>query len=265
MQDHFRYLVYDIETITDKKLLQKVLYPEMEGKVEDAFQKHVTELAAEGKDFINPAFHLPITIGVVALNADFEISKIGILGKDQNSPRTLVEHFWDTYNDYEPILVDYNGKGFDLRVLELWAFRLGLAIRPSHFQKFGTRYKFSDERHMDLHEFLSNHGAIRWKGGLNLFSKILGKPGKMGTTGDQVQSLYDQGNFFQIQDYCLSDAMDTYFVFLRTLVMRGIITLSREKELVLEAKVQMETLQEKEGYFKSYLDQFKFWNPDQGL
>jgi predicted PolB exonuclease-like 3'-5' exonuclease len=264
MKGSFRYLVYDIETITDKALLQRVLYPELEGKPEQAYERHLAELATEGRDFINPAFHQPVTIGVVALNGDFEISKIGLLGKEHNNPRALVEHFWDTYNDYEPILVDYNGKGFDLRILELWAFRLGLVIRPSHFEKFGARYKFSEERHMDLHEFLGNHGAIRWRGGLNLFSKILGKPGKMGTTGEQVQNLYDQGKFFQIQDYCLSDAMDTYFVFLRTLVMRGVLPLKREKDLVLAAKTHMEELNRKEGYLKDYLEHFNFWDPNQG-
>ena len=57
MQSNFRYLVYDIETVTDKALLQKVLYPEMEGDPEGAYQKHLAELADEGRDFINPSFH----------------------------------------------------------------------------------------------------------------------------------------------------------------------------------------------------------------
>ena len=263
MTANFRYLVYDIETVTDKKLLQKVLYPDLQGKEEKAYQQHLAELAKEGRDFINPSFHRPVSIAVAALNSDFEISKIGILGKGENKPRALVEHFWEMYNDSHPVLVDFNGKGFDLRVLELWAFRLGLSIRSSHYEKFGTRYRFSEERHMDLHEFLTNFGAIRLRGGLNLFSKILGKPGKTSTKGDMVQPLFDKGDQFQIDDYCLSDVLDTYFVFLRTLVMRGVLDLNREKMLVDAARIHLEKMREQEGYFKTYLEHFDYWDPEQ--
>lgn len=261
MSENFRFLVYDIETVTDKPLLQKVLYPEMEGEAEAAYQKHLAELAEEGRDFVNPSFHQPVSIAVVALNSDFEIQKIGLLGKDDKSPRDLAEHFWETYNQYRPVLVDFNGKGFDLRVLELWAFRLGISIRQSHFEKFGARYKFAEEAHLDLHEFLTNYGAIRLRGGLDLFAKILGKPGKMDTKGDQVQALYDEGKRFEIDDYCLADTMDTYFVFLRTLVMRGVIDLDREKVLVETAKEMMESKSKEESYFKTYLEHFTFWKP----
>lgn len=264
MSQTLRYLIYDIETVTDKNLLQKVLYPELEGDAEAAYQKHLAELAVEGRDFINPSFHRPITIAVAAVNAEFEISKIGLLGKDRKGTRGLVEHFWDTYNQARPVLVDFNGKGFDLRVLEYWAFRLGLTIGSFHFGRNGPRYRFSDDVHLDLHEFLTNYGAIRLKGGLNLFSKILGKPGKMETQGHMVQNLFDEGKIFQIEDYCLSDTMDTYFVFLRTLVMRGVIDLDRERNLVEAAVKNMESYREKEGYFKNYLENFNFWDPEQG-
>lgn len=264
MTNPLHYLVYDIESVTDKKLLQRVLYPGREGQEEETFREHVLELSMEGKEFINPAFHRPITIAAIAVNSDFEISKIGLLGKDKPGTRGLVEHFWETYNQYRPVLVDFYGKGFDMRVLELWAFRLGIAIGGFHFGRNGPRYKFSDDVHFDLNEFLSNFGSIRLRGGLNLFSKILGKPGKMETQGHMVQDLYDRGKFFEIEDYCLSDAMDTYFVFLRTLVMRGIIDLVREKSLVEAARDKMGETKNKEGYFINYLAHFQFWDPEQG-
>jgi hypothetical protein len=264
MSKKLNYLIYDIETVTDKKLLQRVLYPGREGQEEETYREHLLELAKEGRDFVNPSFHRPITIAAIAVNADFELAKIGLLGKDKPGTRGLVEHFWHTYNEYRPVLVDFNGKGFDMRVLELWAFRLGIAIDSFHFGRNGPRYRFSDDVHFDLHEFLSNFGAIRWRGGLNLFSKILGKPGKMETQGHMVQDLFDQGRGFEIDDYCLSDAMDTYFVFLRTLVIRGIMDLEREKALVEAARDKMEEMKERDGYFKSYLANFEFWDPEQG-
>lgn len=261
MSSQFRYLVYDIETRIDKALLNRVLYAGENLSDQQAYEAQLAELAKDGRDFINPAFHVPVCIAAVGLNPDFEILKIGMLGKDGKTPRALVEHFWETYNQNRPVLVDFNGKGFDLRVLELWAFRLGLSIRESHYDKFGPRYRFNEEHHLDLHEFLTNYGAIRWKGGLNLFSKILGKPGKMDTKGDMVQALYESGDLFRIEDYCLGDAMDTYFVFLRSLVLRGVIDLGRERMLVEAAKTEMEKHLKEEGFFKAYLDAFGFWDP----
>ncbi len=255
----FKYLVYDIETCVDKALLNKVLYAGAGLGDEEAYRKHLSELAVDDRTFINPAFHAPISIAAIGLSQDFEILKIGLLGKDSKDPHALVEHFWEMYNQNRPVLVDFNGKGFDLRVLELWAFRLGIAIRASHYDKFGPRYRFNEEHHLDLHEFLTNYGAIRFKGGLNLFSKLLGKPGKMETKGEMVQELFEKGERFCIDDYCLGDAMDTYFVFLRTLVMRGIIDLNRERALVEQAQSELEKKEESEGYFKAYLEAFRFW------
>jgi predicted PolB exonuclease-like 3'-5' exonuclease len=130
---------------------------------------------------------------------------------------------------------------------------LGIAIHSRHFEKFGTRYRFSDENHIDLHEFMSNNGAVRYRGGLDLFAKLIGKPGKLETKGEMVQELYDTNEQFRIDDYCLCDTMDTYFVFLRTRVMRGELTLKQEKELTQEAYGALEQKQAEDDYFKSYL------------
>lgn len=249
---NFKYLVYDIESITNKPLLNRVLYPGENLSDDEAYLKHMAELAEEDRDFVNPAFHQPISIAAVAVADDFSISKIGLLGGEDRSTENIVRDFWDIYNKQRPILVDYNGKGYDLRLLELWAYQLGIALHKRHFDKFGTRYRFSEDNHIDLHEFMSNNGAIRWRGGLDLFAKLIGKPGKMDTKGEMVQELYDNGDQFRIDDYCLCDVMDTYFVFLRTRVMRGELTLKEEKDLVAEAMGAMEEKEIEGDYFKTY-------------
>ena len=75
--------------------------------------------------------------------------------------------------------------------------------------------------HLDLQDVLTNHGAARCNGGLNLVAQLLGKPGKMGLTGDKVQEQWDAGHKMAISDYCRCDVLDTYFVFLRTQVLTG--------------------------------------------
>lgn len=265
MADPFKYLVYDIETIINKPLLNKVLYSDQNLNDEEAYQNQLAELALQERDFINPAFHKPISIAAIAVADDFAITKINLLGGEARTTRSIVMHFWEIYNKQQPILVDFNGKGFDLRLLELWAFQLGITIHSRHFQKYGTRYRYSDEAHLDLHEFLTNNGAIRYRGGLDLFSKLLGKPGKMTTKGHMVQELFEAGEQFKIDDYCFCDAMDTYFVFLRTRVMVGELTLEREHELVEAAKEKMQEKFSQEKYFAAYLENFGTWVPQGNL
>lgn len=260
LASNMKYLCYDIETCINKSTLNRVLYPGLGLNDEEAYQKHLSELALEDRDFVNPSFHQPISIAAIAIDDTFSILRIGLLGGEKRSSRSIVEHFWQTYNSKRPVLIDFNGKGFDMRVLELWAFQLGLTLNKHYFQQYGPRYRFSGE-HIDLQDFLTNHGSVRFRGGLNLFAKLLGKPGKMETEGHMVQGLYEKGEIFKIEDYCLSDAMDTYFVFLRTRVMTGELTLSKERELVNAARGHMQALLEKEGYFKGYMENFGEWIP----
>ncbi len=256
----FKYLIYDMETVTDKTLLNRVMYPG-EGLTDDeAYQKHLSQLSEDGKTFVNPSYHKPVSLAAVAVADNLEIMKIGLLGGQNRTPCSITTNFWNLYREKKPILVDFNGKGFDLRLMELWAFRCGITLPENYFGKFGVRYRFAEEKHLDLHEFLTNYGAIRLAGGLDLFSKILGKPGKTSTKGEMVQDLFDAGDRFRIDDYCLSDALDTYFIFLRVQLLMGHLTLLMEKELVDAAKAKIEEHSTKEGTFKTYLAAFGYWN-----
>jgi 3'-5' exonuclease len=114
---------------------------------------------------------------------------------------------------------------------------------------------------LDLLEWMSNFGAWRMTGGLDLLSKILGKPGKMDTDGDQVYSLYQAGKLQEINDYCMFDTLDTYFVFLRTRVMRGDIALDHEQLLVREAKQFLIDKQSTWPALEKYLANWGDWEP----
>lgn len=257
----FKYLVYDIESVTDKPLLNRVLYSRENFSHDQAYAAHMAELAKEDKNFVNISFHQPVAMAAIAVGNDYSISKIGLIGGDDRTTANIVRGFWEMYNNQRPLMVDFNGHGYDMRLLELWAFRLGVTIGPYHFKKFGPRYRYSFDNHLDLHDFLTNNGAVRYQGGLNLFAKLLGKPGKMTTHGDMVQMLFDEGKLFQIEDYCLCDALDTYFIFLRTRVITGELSLVREKELVVAARQAILQKSQEEGYLKAYLEHFGEWLP----
>ena len=62
----------------------------------------------------------------------------------------------------------------------------------------------------------------------------------MDVHGDMVQDMYDAGRLAEIHDYCRCDVLDTYFVFLRTRVMVGQLTLQAEQEIIAETKAWLE-------------------------
>jgi predicted PolB exonuclease-like 3'-5' exonuclease len=60
---------------------------------------------------------------------------------------------------------------------------------------------------------------------------MLGFPGKLGMSGDKVWERWLDGGIDDIRDYCETDVLNTYLVYLRFEFMRGNLdTASLEKE-----------------------------------
>ena len=140
------------------------------------------------------------------------------------------------------------------------AFRYGLTVQRHFKDKYAARYRFGT-KHIDLHDWLSNYNAVRLHGGLNLLAKVLGKPGKMETKGEEVYDMFLRGQLKEINEYCTHDVLDTYFVFLRNRVLLGELTIEREQEIVQLAKMFLSENSEKIPAFKVYLDNWGDWDP----
>lgn len=154
-------------------------------------------------------------------------------------------------------IVTFNGRGFDMPMLELAAFRYGLTLRE-YCQRSRARFQGNQ---LDLLDWITNFGACRLMGGLNLLAKMLGKPGKMEMAGDQVYGMYREGKLQEINDYCMFDTLDTYFVFLRTRIMTGDLTLDQELEIVGHAR---EFLQSKMNDLPALTQYLRNW-ADKGV
>lgn len=232
------YLVFDVESIADGDLISGVRYPGENLSGEEAIERYRNELIEKwGSEFIPYTFHIPISVTIGKVNRDLELMEVKSLDAPDYRPHEIARKFWKGWDHYgQPTLVSFNGRTFDIPLLELSAFRYGLDIstwfgeNKISYEK--PRHRFNQQSHLDLQEVLTNFSATRFNGGLNLAAMILGKPGKMGISGHMVQDLYDQGKLKTINDYCRCDVLDTYFVFLRYKVMSGEITLEREQEIV---------------------------------
>jgi predicted PolB exonuclease-like 3'-5' exonuclease len=263
-----KYLVFDIESVADGELVSRVKYPSDGLSAEDAVRRYRSELMeATGTDFIPYTYQIPVSVVVAKVADDFSLLDVVALDEPEFRPHVITEHFWRGWELYRrPTLVTFNGRTFDLPLMELAAFRFGLSvpgwfnIEDRSWEQYRSRY--NTRSHLDLHDLLTNFGASRFSGGLNLAANLLGKPGKMEVQGCMVQDLFDEGKLTDINDYCRCDVLDTYFVFLRLAVLLGRLSLPREQELVAGTK---QWLLERVGQtpaFGAYLDNWGGWtNP----
>ena len=259
------FFVMDTESVPDGKLLAAVKYAGEDLTPQEAVRKAQTDArdrSLSGSDFLPVTFQYPVAACVLRVGADYGLQQLTCLDAPQYRPRKIVEAFWSGVATYQSKyrgkikLITFNGRGFDLPLLELAAFRYGLTSKE-HFT-YRRRY---DSWHLDLMDWLTNFGAFRMVGGLNLLSKLLGKPGKMAVQGDQVYAMHQAGKFQEINDYCMFDTLDSYFVFLRTRVLSGDLTLEQEQEAVHRAKDWLKNKTAEFPALAQYLDNWGDWQP----
>jgi predicted PolB exonuclease-like 3'-5' exonuclease len=221
------FAIFDIETRIDKALVRAVMYPHEDLSDEQAYQRFRAQILAERdgrSDFFPLPFHIPVSIVVGNVNAGYGLTAVEVLCAQRYSEEEIVCEFWRRVEAFSGTLVSFNGRNFDLPVLELQALRYGCQA-PRYFnEKYGHRYRYSEERHYDLFDFLSNVGASRIRGGFNLLARLIGLPGKTWVDGSMIQELWEAGSLETIHTYCRQDVIQTYGLFLRIELMRGRLT-----------------------------------------
>jgi predicted PolB exonuclease-like 3'-5' exonuclease len=250
------WLIVDTESVPDGELLAKVKYPGEPLLPEAAIERarnEAREQSFNGSDFIPVTFQKPVAVCVIRVGPDYRLQKLACLDAPHFRPEEIVKKFWLGVGVYKAKLVTFNGRGFDLPLMEFAAFRQSLSLKD-HLHC--SRNRFGGGA-LDLQEFFSNYNACRLPGGLNVLAKMIGLPGKMGIAGDQVLDLYRAGELQTINDYCLCDTLDTYFVFLRTRVLTGDLEPEEEGKLVAEAREYLAGQLEEFPVLKDYLEA---WN-----
>lgn len=254
-----KYLIFDIETVGDGDLIQKVRYPYENLTPREAVTKYRRQLMEEtGKDVLPGTFVLPVSVAIAKVAADYRLTELTVLDAPAFRPQEIVRRFWQGWQHYDrPTLVTFNGRGYDVPIMELAAYRFGLSV-PAWFNVDSksfeqSRNRYNHDAHLDLQDLLTNFGAFRMSGGLNLLASLINKPGKSGIDGSQVQDMYWNGQVEQINDYCRCDVLDTYFVFLRSRVLIGRLTLQEEATLTQMTREMLEEQAENHAAYKHYL------------
>ena len=139
-------------------------------------------------------------------------------------------------------LVDYNGRGFDMPVLQTRAFRYGIQM-PWYFGKLpdnkGGISSWSKEyrdryngKHLDVQELWTNRGSFRYPHMANL-ARLMGLPGKVGIDGSEVHQAYKDMKYGEIDTYCMQDVFQTAMIFQRFQHMTGKLSLEGYREAAI--------------------------------
>ena len=80
---------------------------------------------------------------------------------------------------------------------------------------------------------------------------LLGLPGKLGMSGEKVWDAYLQGQIEPIRNYCETDVVNTYLIFLRFQMMRGRLLPDEYRTEV--ARVRETLAQQAKPHFQEFL------------
>lgn len=261
------YLIFDVEAVGDGELIANVRYPNDTLTPAAALRRYRDDLIEQtGKDVLPPTFVLPCSVAIAKVAPDYKLLDVAVLDAPAYRPHMIARKFWQGWEHYKrPPFVTFNGRGYDLPVLEYAAFRYGLSV-PAWFNVDARSYeqsrnRYNLEAHIDLFDLFSNFGAVRLSGGLNLLANLIGKPGKTGIDGSKIQDMFDAGELQAINDYCRCDVLDTYFVFLRSRVLLGKIDLDQEQILVEQTKQWLEQQAPSSPAYRHYLEHWGDWKP----
>jgi len=206
-------MVWDIETV-----------PDLEGyaRANNLIGKSPEEIrTAMGDEFPKLIYHSIICIGALVASRTangYEVQVVGAPHIGQRTEKELIESFVNKIAQLSPQLVTFSGGSFDLPVLRYRAMVHEVFAPGMHNRAYFHRYT---DDNVDLCDVLSSFGyGARVK--LDELSRIMGLPGKPGgMDGSQVEAYFNAGRIQEISDYCKSDVINTYRLWLRHELFRG--------------------------------------------
>lgn len=225
-------LVFDIETIPDVAGIR-----DLNGLPADLADAEVAEFAFQqrrattGSDFL--PHHLQRVVAISCVLRDAQQFRVFSLSEPECGEGQIIQRFFDGIERFTPQIVSWNGGGFDLPVLHYRGLMHGVCApryweqgegdypdaRDFKWNNYISRYH---ARHLDLMDQLAlfqPRAAVR----LDELAKLMGFPGKLGMDGSAVWQAWQEGRQSEIRDYCETDVVNTYLVYLGHQRMRGLL------------------------------------------
>lgn len=218
--------IFDCETIPDTTLIRQQFHLEGDDRqvTEEAFRMQEEK---SGSSFLPVPFHQVVAISAVISDDFGKFEKVSSI--EGESEREMIANFLAFIDRHNPKLVSFNGRNFDMPMLMIRAMKYNLSC-PAFYDKDNQilgkskwdnyRYRFSDRFHVDLMDHISEFGAVRGLK-LDLLCTMAGIPGKFDVSGDQVHQLWYDDKLDEIKEYCESDVLNTYWLYLKYELLKG--------------------------------------------
>jgi len=229
-------LVFDIETVPDTDGGAKLLDLKGLGEKDIIKAMEHTQFQKSGNMFQPLHLHKIVAISVLYKNNE-KLSLLS-LGEENSKENELLKLFFGAIDKYQPQLVSWNGKGFDSPVMHYRSLLHGISSikywdkgeddRDFKWNNYLNRYH---DRHLDLMDVLS---GFKKPASLTDIAQLIGAPGKYGIDGSKVANYYLENNIKKIRDYCETDVLNTYLVFLRYQLISNSITSEKYNDLIKE-------------------------------
>ena len=235
-------LTFDIETIPDISGGRR-LYDLGDDLTDDDVTKVMFNKQRDksGNEFLPSHLQRVCAVSVAYRNSMTNEFKVWTLGKEDSSEKEIIEQFYAEIDKSTPTLVTWNGSSFDLPVMQQRGFINGVQAprywdtgeddKDFKWNNYISRYH---SRHIDLMDVMASYNP-RANAPLDQMAVLLGFPGKMGMDGSKVCSAFLEGEIKEIRDYCETDALNTYLLYLQWLFVKGALNaheLDKEHELV---------------------------------
>lgn len=256
-------LIFDIETIPDIESGKK-LYNLETLNDEDC----VSAMAAIRREKVGHDFHPLHLQQIVAISIVFAYQdqiKVWSVGDEKANEKEIIERFFNGISQYTPTIISWNGSGFDLPVLHYRSLLHGVAapdywevgenLKEFKWNNYLNRYHY---RHLDLMDVLACYNG-RANAPLDEIATMLGFPGKMGMSGAKVWQQYHGGNIKAIRDYCETDVLNTYCVYLRFELIRGNLSEQDYHRLLTRLHDYLE--QQQKPHFDEFLQHWNYACP----
>ena len=240
-------LAFDIETIPDIEGGRK-LYG-LEGLDDQDVARVMFNKRREktGSEILPAHLQKVIAISVVRRSAEGEqpaAISVRSLGTERSQEKEILAEFFALVDNQIPVLVSWDSTGFDLAVINHRGLIHSVPAGrywdkepddPESVQNNGTRQNYA--RHMDLVDILAGNRKGT-SAPLHEIAVLMGFPGKTDMSGSMVWDQYLAGQVIDIRNYCETDALNTYLVYLRWQQVKGLLSdeeLNREFDRVKSA------------------------------
>ena len=258
-------IVFDIESIPDTSLAGQ-LCDINEDKLRTMSQEEIRQEMVNyhtdnhNNPFLRQPFHRIACISFLEASIQYTtdnnnekehytFNKLESYSSFNSTEEEVVKKFWGILKEKKPRIISFNGYNFDMNVLKCKALKYG--IDCGWYFNYGGKWDGYESNYVNK----ANEDLVKENFGqytLHEICILLDIPCKLGVDGSRVAEYFDEKKYNEIREYCETDVLATYLVYLRMSLVKGWI----DKISYNKSVEEIENHLIKEQYNKKGLKEF---------